>query len=73
MRIKVPGNPYAACFGKNALIGSKVVKGKEEDGIKYQDYFEFSEPLNRCPSHRILAMLRGEDEGFLKDHRGTRP
>ena len=53
-------------FGKNALIGSKLVKGKEEDGIKYQDYFEFSEPLNRCPSHRILAMLRGEDEGFLK-------
>lgn len=53
-------------FGKNALIGSKVIKGKEEDGIKYQDYFEFSEPLNRCPSHRILAMLRGEDEGFLK-------
>ena len=53
-------------FGRNALIGSKVVKGKEEDGIKYQDYFEFSEPLNRCPSHRILAMLRGEDDGFLK-------
>ncbi len=53
-------------FGKNALIGSKVVKGKEEDGIKYQDYFEFSEPLSRCPSHRVLAMLRGEDEGFLK-------
>jgi len=53
-------------FGKNALIGSKVVKGKEEDGVKYQDYFEFSEPLNRCPSHRVLAMLRGEDEGFLK-------
>ena len=53
-------------FGKNALIGSKVVKGKEEDGIKYQDYFEFSEPLNRCPSHRVLAMLRGEDEGFLR-------
>jgi len=53
-------------FGKNALIGSKIVKGKEEDGIKYQDYFEFSEPLNRCPSHRVLAMLRGEDEGFLK-------
>jgi uncharacterized protein len=53
-------------FGRNALIESKVVKGKEEEGIKYQDYFEFSEPLKRCPSHRILAMLRGEDEGFLK-------
>ena len=53
-------------FGRNALIGSRVVKGKEEEGIKYQDYFEFSEPLNRCPSHRVLAMLRGEEEGFLK-------
>ena len=53
-------------FGRNALIESKVIKGKEEEGIKYQDYFEFSESLKRCPSHRILAMLRGEDEGFLK-------
>ncbi len=53
-------------FRKSALIGSKVVRGKEEEGIKYRDYFQFSEPLNRCPSHRILAMLRGEEEGFLK-------
>jgi len=53
-------------FGRNALIESKVIKGKEQDGIKYQDYFEFSEALHRCPSHRLLAMLRGEDEGFLK-------
>jgi uncharacterized protein len=53
-------------FGKSALIKSKVIRGKEQDGIKYQDYFEFSETLNRCPSHRVLAMFRGEDEGFLK-------
>ncbi len=53
-------------FSRNAHISSRVVKGKEEDGIKYQDYFDFSEPLNRCPSHRVLAMLRGEEEGFLK-------
>jgi uncharacterized protein len=53
-------------FGRSAVIGSKVVKGKEEEGIKYRDYFEFSEPLPRCPSHRLLAMLRGEEEGFLR-------
>lgn len=53
-------------FGKSSIIGSKVVKGKEEDGIKYSDYFEFSEPLGKCPSHRLMAMFRGEDEGFLK-------
>jgi uncharacterized protein len=53
-------------FGRDALISSKVVKGKEEEGIKYKDYFEFSEPLRRCPSHRLLAMRRGEEEGFLR-------
>jgi uncharacterized protein len=53
-------------FGRSAVIGSKVVKGKEAEGIKYSDYFEFSEPLARCPSHRLLAMFRGEEEGFLK-------
>lgn len=53
-------------FGKDAFIYSKLVKGKEEEGVKYKDYFDFSEPLRRCPSHRLLAMRRGEDEGFLK-------
>ena len=53
-------------FGREALISSKLVKGKEEEGIKYKDYFDFSEPLRRCPSHRLLAMRRGEEEGFLK-------
>ena len=53
-------------FDREALIYSKMVKGKEEEGIKYKDYFDFSEPLRKCPSHRILAMRRGEEEGFLK-------
>ncbi len=53
-------------FGREATISSKLVKGKEEEGIKYKDYFEFSEPLKRCPSHRLLAIRRGEEEGFLK-------
>ena len=53
-------------FSKEAVISSKVAKGKEEEGIKYRDYFDSSEPLNRCPSHRLLAMRRGEKEGFLK-------
>jgi uncharacterized protein len=51
---------------KQALISSKVAKGKKEEGIKYNDYFDYSEPLKKCPSHRILAMRRGEDEGILK-------
>ncbi len=53
-------------FTKGAVIYSKLVKGKEEEGAKYRDYFEFHESLNRCPSHRMLAMRRGEKEGFLK-------
>lgn len=53
-------------FKYNAIIESKVVKGKEEEGEKYKDYFEHSEPLKRCPSHRLLAMRRGEAEGFLR-------
>ena len=54
------------CFSHNAVIISKVVKGKEPDAIKYGDYYDFSEPLRRCPSHRMLAMRRGENEGFLR-------
>jgi uncharacterized protein len=53
-------------FEKEAIIISKAVKGKESEGIKYSDYFNWSEPLKRCPSHRLLAMLRGEEEGFLR-------
>ena len=53
-------------FEKDAVIFSKVVKGKESEGIKFSDYYDWSEPLRKCPSHRLLAMRRGEDEGFLR-------
>jgi protein Tex len=53
-------------FAREAYISSRPVRKKEAEGIKYSDYFEFSEQLRRCPSHRLLAMRRGEDEGFLK-------
>jgi uncharacterized protein len=53
-------------FDKEAVIFSKVIKGKEAEGIKYSDYYDWSEPLKKCPSHRLLAMRRGEDEGFLR-------
>jgi protein Tex len=53
-------------YDKEAVINSKVAKGKENEGIKYSDYFDWSEPLRKCPSHRLLAMRRGEEEGFLK-------
>lgn len=59
-------NLVRGCFSREAVLTSKVVKGKEEEGVKYRDYFDFSEPLKRCPSHRLLAMRRGEKEGFLK-------
>ena len=44
---------------------SKVIKGKEEEGIKYKDYYDWEEPVSKTPSHRVLAMRRGEKEGFL--------
>ncbi len=53
-------------FEKQAVVTSKLVKGKEEEGAKYSDYFDFSEPLKKCPSHRLLAIRRGEKEGVLK-------
>ena len=53
-------------FARTSVISSKVIKGKEEEGSKYRDYFDFSEPLNRCSSHRLLAQRRGETEGFLR-------
>ena len=53
-------------FQYEAIIESRSVKGKELEGIKFKDYFEWNEPLKKCPSHRLLAMRRGENEGFLK-------
>ena len=59
-------NTVRNLFGRQAVISSKVIKGKEEEAIKYRDYFDFSEPLKRCSSHRLLAIRRGESEGLLK-------
>lgn len=53
-------------FERTALITSKVVKGKEEEGDKFKDYFDFQEPLRKCSSHRLLALRRGEAEGVLR-------
>ncbi len=53
-------------YVRQAYIYSKIGKGKEEEGKKYENYYEWDENLLKAPSHRILAMLRGEDEGFLK-------
>ncbi|MHB8109006.1 MAG: Tex family protein [Syntrophorhabdaceae bacterium] len=50
---------------KKAVMASRVISGKEEEGIKYRDYYEWAEPVKTIPSHRILAMRRGEKEGFL--------
>lgn len=55
-------------FSRQAMITSKVVKGKEKEeaALKYRDYFDFSEPLKKCTSHRLLAIRCGEAEGILK-------
>ena len=50
---------------QHGVFKSKVITGKEEEGIKYKDYYEWEEPVAKAPSHRILAMRRGEKEGFL--------
>ena len=53
-------------FARNGVLSSKVVKGKEGDGIKYSDYYEWQENVARISSHRLLAIMRGEEEGFLR-------
>lgn len=53
-------------FRRDAVITSKLARGKEKEAAKYQDYFDYSEPLKKCPSHRLLAIRRGEDEGLLR-------
>lgn len=53
-------------FRREAIIRSKVARGKEEEGEKYRDYFDYEESLKNCPSHRLLAIRRGEEEGFLR-------
>ncbi|MEI7723790.1 MAG: Tex family protein [Bacteroidota bacterium] len=68
---KVNEDSYArkrirSLFQKESVMSSKVVKGKDQDGINFQMYFDYHEPLHRAPSHRLLAMFRGENEGFLR-------
>ena len=53
-------------FARTARITSKVVKSRADEARKYSDYFDATEPLNRCSSHRLLAMRRGEAEGYLR-------
>lgn len=57
-----------SAFRREAIISSKVVKAKAdtEEAAKFSDYFDFSEPLKRCSSHRLLAMRRGENDGILR-------
>ncbi len=54
-----------ALFSDRATIRSRVISGKEEEGIKYRDYYEWEEPASKAPSHRVLAIRRGDSEGFL--------
>lgn len=53
-------------FSRKASITSRAIRGKELEGIKYESYFDWNESLLKAPSHRLLAMFRGENEGFLK-------
>ena len=59
-------NQVRNSYRRNARIYSKLVRGKEAEAQKYRDWFDFNEPLNRCASHRLLAMRRGEAEGMLR-------
>ena len=59
-------NKVRYIFSREAIITSKVVKGKEDEGEKYKDYFDFSSALAKCPSHRLLAIRRAEAEGVLR-------
>ncbi|MFQ8888924.1 MAG: hypothetical protein ACLR7Z_11915 [Bilophila wadsworthia] len=67
-RISLPANACVNSSGAKGSCRSKAVSGKEEvpDAAKYRDYFAWDEPAAQAPSHRILAMFRGEEEGFLR-------
>ena len=59
-------NSLRELYKNTAILNSKVVTKKKEEGQKYLDYFEYSEELKKCPGHRLLAMLRAEQEGILR-------
>ena len=58
-------NKIRRLFQRKAIVTAKVVKGKNEEGAKYADYFDFNESLFKIPSHRLLAIIRGEKEGVI--------
>lgn len=59
-------NSVRTSFARQGVLSAKVVKGKEEEAAKYRDYFDYSESLKRCTSHRLLAIRRAEAEGLLR-------
>lgn len=59
-------NAVRRMFSRTAVISSNVIKGKEDEGENYRNYFDFSQPLSKAASHHILAMRRGENEGILR-------
>ena len=59
-------NSMRRMFARHGVLVSKVIKGKEADGIKYADYYDWQERVERISSHRLLAIMRGEEEGFLR-------
>ena len=59
-------NRMRSLYRRSAMLTAKVAKGKEEEGVKYSSWFDWEENMMKAPSHRILAMFRGEKEGFLK-------
>ncbi len=59
-------NRVRSHFRRDAIIQSKVARGKDKEGEKYRDYFDYQEALKKVPSHRLLAIRRGEEEGFLR-------
>ena len=59
-------NAMRRMYARHGVLVSKVVKGKEADGVKYADYYEWQENIARISSHRLLAIMRGEEEGFLR-------
>jgi protein Tex len=66
MKTGKPVRESGNLFEREAFIYSRLISKKEEEGGKYRDYFDFEEKLGRCPSHRLLAMRRGEQEGVLR-------
>ena len=58
--------PMRRLFYQEGILQSNLVKGKESEGIKYSNYFDWHEPVTKVPGHRVLAMFRGEKEGYLK-------